>query len=180
MGAEHSLLHDRVVTRISGLVESHVDVGADLPLGAHGAFGSHANRIAVAVRLEGDAVGVDFGVGKGKHLEAARVRKGGFLPVGEFVDAAGLSDKLGAWGKEKVIGVDENGGGFDSFEVAVGESLDGGASGGADKSGRLDFAVSGLDDAGAHKRAFLRGGCGGLGDFGVEVGFERLLFNSKE
>lgn len=61
--AEHGLANEGFVGGIDGLVESHVNISADLPLGLHGDFGIHADFIAVDVRFEGNPVVVDFGVG---------------------------------------------------------------------------------------------------------------------
>lgn len=47
MGANHRLFDEFFVGGIDGLIESHVDVGANFPLGLHGDFRVHANFVAV-------------------------------------------------------------------------------------------------------------------------------------
>ncbi len=47
MGANHRLFDEFFVGGIDGLVESHVDIGANFPLGLHGDFRIHANFVAV-------------------------------------------------------------------------------------------------------------------------------------
>lgn len=63
MRAEHGLTNEVLVGGIDGLIESHVDIGADLPLSLHGDFRIHANFVAVDVRLKSDAIMIDFDVG---------------------------------------------------------------------------------------------------------------------
>ncbi len=92
MSALHGGSDESFVGRIDGLVEGHVDIGANLPLRLHGNLGIHANLVAVVMRLEGDAVVVNFGVGKGKHLKAARIGKSGTVPGSKFGEAAGALD----------------------------------------------------------------------------------------
>lgn len=89
MGALHSSSNKSLIGRVDGLVESHVDIGANLPLCLHGDFGIHANLVAVIVGFEGNAIVVDFGVSKGKHLEAAGIGKSGAMPRSKFGKAAG-------------------------------------------------------------------------------------------
>ena len=100
MRAEHGLANEVFVGRIYGLIESHVDIGADSPLGLHGDFGVHADFVAVDVRLKSDAVVVDFGIGEGKHLETARISKSWAVPAGEFGETAGFFDKVWTWGED--------------------------------------------------------------------------------
>lgn len=117
VGIFHGALHDGVVAGVGGLVEGHMDVGTDLPLGLHGDFGGHTEEIAVDVGLEGDAVLVNSGGGKGKHLEAAGIGEAWAVPGGEVCEAADLFDELGAGGEEEVVGVCEDGFGAEVAEL---------------------------------------------------------------
>ena len=63
MRAEHGLTNEVLVGGIDGLIEGHVNVGADLPLSLHGYFRIHANFVAVDVRLKSDAVVINLSIG---------------------------------------------------------------------------------------------------------------------
>ena len=150
MGAAHGFEHDVVVAGVGGLVEGHVNIGADFPLRLHAGFWGHADFVAVDMRLEGD-----FGVGKGKHLETAGIGEGWGVPVGKFGEAAGFFDEIWAWGEDKVISVSEDGLAAEGAHFGIGEGFDAGASSGADESWRLDVAVRGVDSADAHEADLL-------------------------
>ncbi len=155
VGATHGFEHDVVVAGVGGLVEGHVNVSADFPLGLHAGFWSHADFVAVDVRLEGDTFVIDFGVRKGKHLEAAGIGEGWSVPIGELGEAAGFFDEVWAWGKDEVISISKDGLAAESAHFGVRESFDAGASGGADESWRLDVAVRSVDSADAHEADLL-------------------------
>lgn len=151
VSAAHGFEHDIVVARVGGLVEGHVDVGADFPLGLHAGFRGHADFVAVDMRLESNAFVIDFGVGQGKHLEAARVGESWGVPVGKFGEAAGFFDEVRAGGKNEMVGVGEDGLAAEGAHFCVGEGFDAGASGGTDECWRLDVTVRSVNSADAHE-----------------------------
>lgn len=151
MGADHGFTHEFFVGRIDGLIESHVNIGTNFPLGLHGNFRIHADFIAVDVRFEGDAVVVDFGIREGEHLKAARIGESWAMPASKFGKSAGFFDKIWAWSENKMIGVGENALRAKLAHLGVSDSFNGGAGGGADKSRRLDVAMWRVDDTGAHE-----------------------------
>lgn len=153
--AKHSLANKVFVRRIDGLIESHVDVGADLPLGLHGDFGIHADFVAVDVGFKCDAIVVDFSIGQGKHLEATGIGKGWAVPAGEFGEAAGFFDEFGARGENKVISVGENGLAAEFAHLGMSDGLNGGAGGSANEGWSLNITVRGMDDADAHKASLF-------------------------
>ena len=154
MGAYHSFSDEFFIIRIDGLIESHMNVGANLPLSLHGNFGIHADFVAVNVGFKGDTVVVDFSVGERKHLKTARVGKSRAVPAGKFGKTAGFFDKIWAGGENEVVCISENALRAKFAHLGVGDGFNGGTGGGTDESWSLDVAVWRMDDAGAHK-AFL-------------------------
>lgn len=108
MGALHGLADEFFVSRIDGLVESHMDIGTNFPLGLHGNFGIHADFVAVNMRLESDAIVVDFGICEREHLKAARIGESWTVPAGKFGEAASFFNKVWTWGENKMICISEN------------------------------------------------------------------------
>ena len=49
MSALHSLGDEVFISRVDGLIESHMNISTDLPLGLHGDFWIHADFVAVDV-----------------------------------------------------------------------------------------------------------------------------------
>ena len=126
-------------------------VGADLPLGLHGDFWIHANFVAVDMGLKCDAVVVDFGVGEGKHLEAARVGKSWAVPASKFGKTAGFFNEFWARGENEVVSIGKDTLGTKLAHLVVSDGFNGSTRGGADESWGLNIAVRRMDDAGAHE-----------------------------
>ncbi len=154
MGANHCLADEFFVGRIDSLIECHVDVGANFPLGLHGDLGVHADFVAVDVGFEGDAVMVDFGISKGKHLKTARIGKGWTMPASEFGETAGFFDKVWTGSEDEVISVSKDALRTKLAHLGVSDSFDGSARGGTNESGCFYVAVWSVNNAGAHQ-AFL-------------------------
>ncbi len=108
VGANHGFSDEVFVGGIDGLIESHVDIGANFPLGLHGNLGIHADFVAVNMGFESNAIVVDFSVCEGKHLEAARVSKSWTVPASKFGKSASLFDKVWARSKNKMVGIGED------------------------------------------------------------------------
>ena len=92
MGAMHGLFHIGAVFRFSEMIESHVDVGADGPLGLHGRFRCDFKIPAVDVGFEFDAFFADFDIGETEDLKTTGVGEGGFVPAVKSREATGLFD----------------------------------------------------------------------------------------
>lgn len=97
---------------------------------------------------------IDFCVGKGKHLKAARISKSWTMPASKFRKPAGFFDKVWAWSEDEMISVGENTLRPKFAHLSMCNSFDGSASGSTDKSRRLNIAVWRMNNAGAHQ-AFL-------------------------
>ena len=73
------------------------------------------------------------------------------MPASKFSEATGLFDELWAWSKNEVVSICENCLASEFAHLGVRDSLYASASGGTNKSRRLDIAVWGVDDAGTHE-----------------------------
>lgn len=107
------------------------------------------------MRFEGGAFFGNFGIWQGKDLKTAGVCEGRSVPVSKVSEATSLRDQFGAWRKEKMIGVGEDGLRANGFHLVNGEGFDGGTCGGAHESWGLDIAVWCVDDADAGKAGLL-------------------------
>ena len=94
--AFHCFFHIFVIFGFREMVERHVDVGADLPLGAHRRFGRHFEFIAVDVGFKFRAFGGDFHIRQRKNLEAAGIGKSRAVPARKLGETAGGFNQLGA------------------------------------------------------------------------------------
>ncbi len=137
------------------MVESHVDISADGPLGLHGRFGSDFEVGTVDVGFEFDALFGNFDVRETENLEATGVSEGRFMPGIKLGEAAGFLDKLSAWAKNKMIGVCQDGLRAKLIHLLHREGLHYCARGSADESGRLDVAVRRMDSTDASEALFL-------------------------
>ena len=91
------------------LIEHHDDVGAEGILHGHAALGVEANKFAVDVAFEGDAVVVDLvEVGEGEDLESAAVGEDRAGPGHEFVEIAQCRDGFLAGAEHEVVGVSQD------------------------------------------------------------------------
>ena len=151
MSALHGLADEFFVGGIDGLIEGHVNIGANFPLSLHGNFGIHADFVAVNMRLESDAIVINFGIRKREHLKTAGISKGWTVPASKFGEAASFFDKVWTWGENKMISVGENALAAEFAHLGMGKSFDGGTSGGANKGWRFNVAVWGVNSADAHE-----------------------------
>ena len=56
----HGFFDELFIFAVDGLVKSHMNICANLPLSLHGYFGIHANLVAIDVRFECDTIVIDF------------------------------------------------------------------------------------------------------------------------
>ena len=84
VGANHGFSDEVFVGRINRLIESHVNVGTNFPLGLHGDFWIHADFVAVDVRFKSDTIVVNFSIRERKHLKTARIGKSWTMPASKF------------------------------------------------------------------------------------------------
>ena len=155
VGAMHGFFDLFFILAINGLIEGHMNICADLPLSLHRNLGVHADFVAVDMRLESDAVVVDFGVFQGKHLETAGIGKSWTMPAGKFGEAASLFNELWAGGENKMVSVCKNSLAAKFAHLGVSDGFDTSTSGGANKGGRLNIAVRSVNNAGAHETVLL-------------------------
>ena len=92
MSTFHRDFHVFVRVGFGELVESHMNVGADLPLSLHREFGRHLKGTAVDMAFKLCTGLVDFYVWERENLEAAGVSKGWFLPVHKARESACFAD----------------------------------------------------------------------------------------
>lgn len=90
VGAAHGALHVGAIVRLSEVVESHVDVGADGPLGLHARLRGDFKLVAVDVGFELGAVFVNLDIGERKNLKTARIGKSGAVPARELSETTRL------------------------------------------------------------------------------------------
>ena len=81
VGTFHGGFHVVVILGFGEVVESHVNICADSPLGLHARFGSNLEFAAVDVRFEFDAFFGDFDIWQTKNLKTARISESGFVPA---------------------------------------------------------------------------------------------------
>ena len=84
-------------------------------------------------------------------MEAARVGKSWTIPAGEFSKTASLFNQFWTWSEDEMVSVGENGLAPKFAHLSVSDCLDARASGGADKSRRLNIAVRSVNYTGAHE-----------------------------
>ena len=80
----HGFFHIVVILGFGEVVEGHVNIGADGPLGPHAGFGRHFEITAVDMGFEFDALFGDFDIGEAENLEAARIGESGAVPAAKF------------------------------------------------------------------------------------------------
>ena len=122
----------------------------------------------VAVGGEPAAFGRELADGRqGEDLEAAAVRQDGPVPMFEFVQSAGLSERVQAGTEIEMIGVPEDDLRLDVLlQVPVIHALDGTDGSDGHEDGGMDLAVVGRD----HARAG-----GGLGILGSAFKLKHLF-----
>ena len=94
---------------------------------------------------------VDFGIGQGKHLKAARVSKSWTVPASEFGEVAGFFNKFRTGCKNEMVSVGENGLTAEFVHFGMSNSFDRGTRSGADESWSLNIAMRRMNNAGAHE-----------------------------
>ena len=94
---------------------------------------------------------INFGIGKGKHLETTRIGKSWTMPASEFGEATGFFDKLWTRRKNEVVSVGENALGSKFTHLLASNGFDGSASSGTDEGWSFNIAVWRMDNAGTHE-----------------------------
>ena len=132
-------------------IEHHHDVAAERQLDVDGGGGREFVRVAVEMRLEGDAFVGDLAQpGEAEDLIAAGIGQDRARPGHEAVQSAELPDQFVAGAQEEMVGVGEDDAGLEFVpEIALVQSFDGGLRADRHEDGRRDVAVRGVQDAGA-------------------------------
>lgn len=84
-------------------------------------------------------------------MKTARISESRAVPAGEFGEAAGFFNKLGAGRKNEVVSVGENGLATEFAHLGVSDGFDGSAGGGANEGWSLNVAMWRMDNADAHE-----------------------------
>ena len=94
VGTVHGFFHVGAAFGFCKVIECHVDVGTNRPLGLHGGFWSDFEATTVDVGFEFDALFGNFNIGQTEDLEATRVSESGFMPGIELGEAAGFLNQF--------------------------------------------------------------------------------------
>ena len=109
-GARHALFQRSAIhaTRRT-FIQSHDDIGTQIRLNLHGAFGAQEMTGSIYMALKSDAFFTDLSHGgERKNLKAATVREDGSIPSHECVESAEPRHQFVAGPQTQVIGVAEN------------------------------------------------------------------------
>ena len=132
-------------------IEHHQDVAAECQLDVHGGGRRELVRVAIQMRLEGDAFVGDLAQpGKAEHLVAAGIGQDRARPGHETVKSPEVPDQFVAGAQEEMVGVAEDDAGLEIVpQIALAESFDGGLRADRHEDRGRDVAVRGVQDAGA-------------------------------